>query len=209
LFNYPEFDHLRSQKDTVEQIFMGYNFQPESLSPEWEARIEVFREQQTTILITLGTFLSARADVLSRCITTITKAYPNALCIVAGGASTQKLAELQSDRVVIEEFIPQKALLPHADLVIHHGGCNSFTETLFFGKPMIIMPFSSDQFAIASDAQRYELAACLDPNHFTPDDLITKATMLLGEGQHQEQLQAWRNHVVQRGPNYAAHRLQP
>ncbi len=46
--------------------------------------------------------------------------------------------------VRIASFFPQPAVLPHCDLVIHHGGNNTFNETLYFGKPSIIMPFCWD-----------------------------------------------------------------
>ena len=35
-------------------------------------------------------------------------------------------------------------MIPQVDVVIHHGGNNSFTECLLFGKPAIIMPFAWD-----------------------------------------------------------------
>jgi len=46
--------------------------------------------------------------------------------------------------VHLESWYPQPAVIPHADLVIHHGGNNSFNESLYFGKPAIIMPFCWD-----------------------------------------------------------------
>ncbi len=46
--------------------------------------------------------------------------------------------------VHIESWYPQPSLIPHCDMVIHHGGNNSFTECLYFGKPAIIMPYVWD-----------------------------------------------------------------
>lgn len=84
------------------------------------------------------------------------------LIIAAAGNSTKKLRGFQSDGIIVEEYVPQKGLLPHMDGVIHHGGNNSFTESLYFGKPMVIMPFSSDQFDTASDAEELGIAQVLD-----------------------------------------------
>ncbi|TIL77841.1 MAG: glycosyl transferase family 1, partial [Mesorhizobium sp.] len=36
------------------------------------------------------------------------------------------------------------SVIPQVDAVIHHGGNNSFTECLYFGKPAIIMPYVWD-----------------------------------------------------------------
>ncbi len=44
----------------------------------------------------------------------------------------------------IQSWYPQPSVIPQVDAVIHHGGNNSFTECLFFGKPAIIMPYVWD-----------------------------------------------------------------
>ena len=46
--------------------------------------------------------------------------------------------------VIVDSWFPQPSVIPQVDLVIHHGGNNSFTECLLFGKPAIIMPFAWD-----------------------------------------------------------------
>jgi len=46
--------------------------------------------------------------------------------------------------VHIDKWYPQPSVIPQVDAVIHHGGNNSFTECLYFGKPAIIMPYVWD-----------------------------------------------------------------
>lgn len=46
--------------------------------------------------------------------------------------------------VIAESWFPQPSVIPQVDVVIHHGGNNSFTECLYFGKPAIVMPFAWD-----------------------------------------------------------------
>ncbi|MBB3771297.1 MGT family glycosyltransferase [Angulomicrobium tetraedrale] len=48
------------------------------------------------------------------------------------------------ENVVLGSWFPQPSVIPQVDAVIHHGGNNSFTECLYFGKPAIIMPYVWD-----------------------------------------------------------------
>ena len=46
--------------------------------------------------------------------------------------------------VHIAQWFPQPSVIPQVDIVIHHGGNNTFTEALYFAKPALIMPFCWD-----------------------------------------------------------------
>ena len=102
--------------------------------------------------------------------------------------------------------MPQTALLPYVDLVVHHGGNNSFTECLYYGRPMVLLPFSSDQFNIARDAEAAGLAAAADPNTFSQAEM----RRLLGaalEGRAPAR-ERWQRRVAARGPTYAVRELE-
>ena len=73
----------------------------------------------------------------------------------------------------MRDFLPQVALLERAALLVTHGGNNSVTEALTAGVPMVVLPFSTDQFAGAAAVEAAGLGAALDPNTATSADLAS------------------------------------
>jgi len=200
IYNYLDFNSEEVTGTKPLQLYIGHAFEEERLSDFWLEKVEGVAHRK--ILITLGTFLSSRVDVLEKLLCASQKFDPEALVIVAAGSYAKALEPYESARVSICEFIPQKALMPYMDIVIHHGGCNTFTETLYFGKPMIILPFSSDQFNIALDAERNQIACTLNPNQLSEGAVVValeKAVQL-----DQGILRHWSEWSKQRGTDYAA-----
>jgi UDP:flavonoid glycosyltransferase YjiC (YdhE family) len=66
--------------------------------------------------------------------------------IVVGPA---ELAAKAPPHVLVREFVPQLALLPHLDAVVTHGGHNTVCEALAHGLPLVVAPIRDDQPIIA------------------------------------------------------------
>jgi UDP:flavonoid glycosyltransferase YjiC (YdhE family) len=80
------------------------------------------------------------------------------------------------------EFLPQTSLLGLVDLVITHGGNNTVTESLYFGKPMVLLPLFWDQYDNAQRVHELGLGVRLPTYDFEDDDLRDAVDGLLADG---------------------------
>ena len=102
---------------------------------------------RSLIYLSLGSLGSADVDLMRRLINVL-GATPHRYIVSMG--PQHQLIEL-ADNMFGREFLPQTSILPKVDLVITHGGNNTITECLHFGKPMIVLPLFWDQY---DNAQR-------------------------------------------------------
>jgi UDP:flavonoid glycosyltransferase YjiC (YdhE family) len=86
-----------------------------------------------------------------------------------------------SDHVHVERFVPQAQLLPHVDLVVHHGGNGVMLGALSAGKPQLALPQGADQFGNAEALVSAGPARSLLPDEVTPDAVAAVADVLLSD----------------------------
>ena len=86
-----------------------------------------------------------------------------------------------ADNMVGAEFLPQPSLLPHVDLVITHGGNNTVTECMHFGKPMIVLPLFWDQHDNAQRVHETGYGIRLPTYAHAPEELRGAVDRLLGD----------------------------
>src|SRR5262245_57475589 len=80
------------------------------------------------------------------------------------------------------EFVPQTSVIPLVDLVITHGGNNTTTESLHFGKPMILLALFWDQYDNAQRMDELGLGVRLDAYGFTDAQMRQAMDRLLADG---------------------------
>ena len=93
-----------------------------------------------------------------------------------------------ADNMVGEEFLPQVSVLPHVDVVITHGGNNTITESLRFGKPTVILPLFWDQYDNAQRLHETGFGVRLDTYAHAPEELTGAIERLLADAPLHERL---------------------
>jgi MGT family glycosyltransferase len=142
LYLYPaELDYERSQ----------------ALGPQWHRLESCVRSageaweppdgEGALVYVSLGSLGSADVELMNRLVASLAKT-PHRYVVSKG--PQHELIEL-APNMTGADFLPQPAILPHVDLVITHGGNNTVTEAVHFGKPMIVLPLFWDQY---DNAQR-------------------------------------------------------
>jgi MGT family glycosyltransferase len=123
---------------------------------------------RAVLYLSLGSLGSADVGLMQRLIDTL--AETEHFVIVSMGPQH---AELQlAPNMTGAEFLPQPAILPDVDLVITHGGNNTVTESLHFGKPMVVLPLFWDQHDNAQRMDELGLGRRLDTYGHEPAELV-------------------------------------
>ena len=148
--------------------FLGPCVRLEELSADLSAEV-VRRPGRPLVYVSLGTFLSARGDVLATVAAGLRQLGVRA-AIATGLTPRSRLGAVPEDWIVATR-LPQVGLLRHAAAAVTHAGNNSVGEALRAGVPMLALPLSTDQFAIAADLERSPAGICRNPNGLTAEEV--------------------------------------
>jgi MGT family glycosyltransferase len=132
---------------------------------------------QKVIYFSLGSLGSADVSLMRRVIEALGRT-PHRY-IVSMGPLHDELT--LADNMIGAEFLPQTSIIPLVDLVITHGGNNTTTEAMHFGKPMIVLPLFWDQYDNAQRVDERGFGVRLDTYTFTDEQLFEAIDRLLND----------------------------
>ena len=138
------------------------------------------RPGRPTIYVSLGTFLSAREDVLATIADALRGLDVNV--VMSTGVADPRALGPFPEHWHVAPSLAQVAALAACDAVICHGGNNTVMEALTAGVPVLAGPFSSDQFAAAEDLRRGGVGDAFAPNQATAEELARRLGDLLAPG---------------------------
>lgn len=140
LYIYPaELDYRRSRP--LDETWHNLESSVRATDPDWRVPERIVEGDGALIYLSLGSLGSGDVPLMERLVDVL-GALPHRFVVSKGPQHDSY--ELAAN-MVGEEFLPQTSLLPAVDLVITHGGNNTVTEALHFGKPMIALPLFWDQ----------------------------------------------------------------
>ncbi len=73
--------------------------------------------------------------------------------------------DLPADCMAVQ-YAPHSELFPRAAAVVHHGGIGTTSQAMRSGRPMLVVPFSHDQFDNAKHVRRLGIAGVLYRNRY-------------------------------------------
>jgi len=144
------------------------------------------------LYVSFGSLGSGDTDTLKRLIEAIGKLPYRALVNVG---DYKDAYDTLPDNVRIDSWFPQPSVISQADAVIHHGGNNSFTECLYFGKPAIIMPYVWDGHDNATRVQETGHGLKMHRADWSDDQLAAALETLVTDQAMQAKLKATSAHM--------------
>jgi MGT family glycosyltransferase len=134
-------------------------------------------EDSALIYLSLGSLGGADVELMQRLVDVLGATRHRFIVSKGPQADRIKLA----DNMVGEQMVPQTKVIPQVDLVISHGGNNTVTETLHFGKPLIVLPLFWDQYENAQRIDELGFGVRLNTYGFADAELTEAVENILAD----------------------------
>ena len=129
-------------------------------------------EGSALVYVSLGSLGGADVELMRRLVDVLGRT-PHRYIVSKGPHGATRSSS--PDNMVGAEFLPQTTVIPQVDLVITHGGNNTTTEALHFGKPMIVLPLFWDQYDNAQRMDELGFGVRLQTYAFTDEEMVARA----------------------------------
>lgn len=150
------------------------------------------------VYASLGTLQNRKQDVF-RCFTEVC-AELNLQIVVAhgGGLDSGFLASLPGNPIAVP-YAPQLEVLAHTRLTLTHAGLNTVLDSLSLGVPMVAVPITYEQPAIASRIRWCEAGEVIPYPKLKRDRLRKTVERVLGDSRYSANAKAVRKSILNAG----------
>lgn len=124
------------------------------------------------IYISLGTIINNVKSFYRKCIRAFEHENVQVIMSIGSLVNKDELGKIPNN-FSIYSFVPQLEVLESTDVFITHGGMNSITESLYYGVPMIVIPFITDQPLNAKRIEELQLGKKLEYKKITSEVIRT------------------------------------
>ena len=121
------------------------------------------------------------------------------LVISLGGATEPEELGYVPGSPIVVKAAPQLALLERASLCITHAGMNTTLESLSHGVPMVAIPVTNDQPAVAARIAWTKTGKVVDLNNCTVDALKTAIAQVLSQPEYRQNALKFKTEIEQAG----------
>jgi UDP:flavonoid glycosyltransferase YjiC (YdhE family) len=132
---------------------------------------------------TLGTVFNTTRSLLHAFIAAIEAGGWSGLVTV--GRNNDPSRFRRSERVAVEQYVPQADVLARTDVFLCHGGLGSMLGAMEAGCPMVVVPLGADQLDNAERARQLGLCVVVPPSEVAPERLRAAIAEVLGSERHQ------------------------
>jgi MGT family glycosyltransferase len=176
LYLYPdELDYTR--QEPLAATWHNLQSSVRATDAPWEPPPELASGDGALVYLSLGSLGSGDVALMQRLIDVLGATRHRV--IVSLGPRHDELR--LSGTMAGSEFLPQASLLPQVDLVVTHGGNNTTTECLHYGRPMVVLPLFWDQYDNAQRVHETGFGVRLDTYGFADAELTKAIDRLLAD----------------------------
>ncbi|WP_029767174.1 macrolide family glycosyltransferase [Haloglycomyces albus] len=135
-------------------------------------------DDKRLLVISLGSAFTRQPDFYRACISAFGDLPEWHVVLQIGKHLTADDFGTIPNNIEIHNWIPQRAMLTHADAFITHAGMGGSSEGLLSGTPMVAVPQAVDQFMNADRLVELGIARRIDTEEVTPETLRDAVTEL-------------------------------
>ena len=178
----------------------NYHFVGPAVDDRAEEPFSFEKSGNPVVYISFGTLMHADKRFWKKLIAAFAGKRVEVVCSVGSEKLVRALGDLPSNVRAFAK-VPQLTLLSRAALFVTHGGMNSVNEALYYGVPMIVLPFGLDQPLVGRELQRRKLGRVIAPRELTAARLWRTAKELLRDLEAREARLAMKRKMRASGGN--------